>query len=230
VTKSLYDGIHDQRQREFCSATAEISERWIEPGQLVLDVGCGEGDIAQFCGNRKDAVFVGVELSAARIREAHQKGLQITCSDAMNLPFKRAVFGVAMSHLLLECVPNPYRVLEEIRRTLRSDGSLILSVPNHSNLYEVIQSLFKPDQYSDYLVRYRNLFGYTAPYLFVMLKRTGYSVEQVVKFVGSLRLSDAGLFVRLGKWIARKMQTVTKLPLALSETIIVKAVLSCRES
>jgi len=220
----MWSGIHHQRQREFCRTTAEISERWIDPGKLVLDVGCGEGEIAQFCQKQKDAVVVCVELSVARICEAHKKGLQVILSDAMNLPFRSMTFDAAMCHLLLEHVPNPYKTLEEIRRTLKANGTLILSVPNHANLYEIMQCVFKPKQYSDYLTRHLNLYGYTPPYLFTMLNRTGYSIDQVVGFVSSLgRCSDTGISVRTGKWIARKIQSVVKLPLALSETIIVKA-------
>ena len=220
----MWSGIHHQRQRESCSTTAEISERWIEPGQLVLDVGCGEGAIAQSCRKQKDVVVVCVELSVARIREAHRKGLQAILSDAMTLPFRSMTFDAAMCHLLLEFVPNPYKALEEIRRTLKTRGTLIVSVPNHANLYEIVQCVFKPRQYSDYLTRHLNLYGYTPPYLFTMLNRTGYSIDQVVGFVSSLgQCTDTGMSVRTVKWMARKIQSVVKLPLAFCETIIVKA-------
>lgn len=220
----MWSGIHRRTQLEFCSITARISGEWIGPGQLVLDMGSGEGDIAQLCLCHKDVVVVCVELSLTRICEAHKKGLPVVLSDAMNLPFRSSIFDTVMSHLLLEFVPNPYKTLEEMRRCLKPSGALILSAPNHANLYEIFQCMFRPRQYSDYLTRHTlNLFAYTPTYLFVMLNRTGYSVDQVVGFVSSLRYSKAGTLVRSAKCVARKIQALKRLPLVLCETIIIKA-------
>lgn len=50
--------------------------------QLVLDVGCGDGDLLNKIKD-KSATF-GIELSSIRARRAKEKGIEVLVADAKN--------------------------------------------------------------------------------------------------------------------------------------------------
>ncbi len=95
----------------------------IRPQDVVLDFGCGAGNIlrALECGRK-----IGVEVNPAARERCEQAG--ITCyADAAEVP-ERSV-DVAISNHALEHVPSPVEALRQILRTLRPGGAFCLCVP-----------------------------------------------------------------------------------------------------
>ncbi len=109
---------------------------------IVLDVGCGNGDLLR---RIEDAVYaVGIELSSVRARRAKKNGLEIIISDAEHLPFKDGVFTICFAIEVLEHIPEPKNVVAELDRVSSSSACAIIVTPNDRNwfLYRVLAGNF----------------------------------------------------------------------------------------
>lgn len=98
---------------------------FLEPGQCVLDAGCGEGVLS--CLAAKQGVkVVGTDISALNIEGARDLAAEWDVdvaffqSDAEYLPFPDNSFDVVLSSHVLEHLPNFFRGLRELYRVTRS--------------------------------------------------------------------------------------------------------------
>ena len=104
--------------------SAEV--RWlaeaIPEGQgWALDLGVGRGVLRPLL-ERKGWRYVNVDLRPGR------NGLAV-CADAHSLPFRDGAFALIVAKDSLEHFENPWRAMEEIRRTLADGGALVIWVP-----------------------------------------------------------------------------------------------------
>lgn len=101
----------------------------------ILEDGCGLG--AYLAHLAKDArQAVGLEIEFERAAEAHRKLLQIINGEGEHLPFPDASFDLVLSHEVLEHVQDDRKSMEEIIRTLKPGGRLILFIPNRGYPFE----------------------------------------------------------------------------------------------
>jgi arsenite methyltransferase len=119
---------------------AGVASHWtlgrIEPGEVVLDLGCGAGTdlliAAQMTGPTGRAI--GVDMTATmltRVREsAAEMGLtNVELHETLieQLPLEDASVDVVISNGVLDLVPDKDAVMDEIDRVLRPGGRLQLA-------------------------------------------------------------------------------------------------------
>lgn len=110
-----------EKQADFTAAFTFQSLE-LGPGLKVLDLATGVGAMGarllRFCPGIQ---LVGVDLSQAQLAAAriNHPGLPVVHGDATLLPFPEATFDRVHCSWLLEHVPSPVAVLEEVRRVLR---------------------------------------------------------------------------------------------------------------
>ena len=98
------------------------------PGRL-LDVGCGIGTELEVARDRGWQAK-GVELSAPSLKVARASGLDVMAVPLADAGFAAASFDCVTVNHALEHIPRARPLLAEIRRVLRPDGLLFVSVPN----------------------------------------------------------------------------------------------------
>src|SRR5262249_9058658 len=82
----------------------------------ILDLGCGNGVFTQRLAT-DGASVVGLDFSLYLLKQ--NPGLQLTCGDALALPFRDASFDLVFEANLLHHVADGAGVIREMRRVSR---------------------------------------------------------------------------------------------------------------
>jgi SAM-dependent methyltransferase len=102
-----------------------------QPGESVLDIGCGGGETALDLVRAvaPDGTVVGIDVSAAVLAFAQRAGqgrerVQFIHADAQVFPFEPASFDAAFSRFGVMFFADPTAAFINIRRSLRPNGRL----------------------------------------------------------------------------------------------------------
>ncbi len=119
--------------------TADFELLGIQPGDRVLDAGCGTGRHACEIFRTLGADVVGVDLNRDDLRtaaftlgsmEALTGGSwMISQADVTRLPFRDEAFDVVICSEVLEHVPENRAAVSELVRVLKREGVIVVSVP-----------------------------------------------------------------------------------------------------
>ncbi len=101
----------------------------LQPGQRVLDLGCGVGSTASYLARRWGVASVGLDASARFIDEAAVRDPAITwvLGRAEEIPFPDGYFDCVFSECFISTLDHPDLVLQEVRRVLRPSGHLAVT-------------------------------------------------------------------------------------------------------
>jgi ubiquinone/menaquinone biosynthesis C-methylase UbiE len=121
--------------RELRQRTADLAR--IQPGEQVLDVGCGTGTLAIEVARRVGTVgrVAGVDPGTQQIARARAKGarrhlpIDFQIGVIEQLPFPDQTFDVVLSTLMMHHLPAPLKRqgLAEIARVLKPGGRLVIA-------------------------------------------------------------------------------------------------------
>jgi SAM-dependent methyltransferase len=120
--------------------TVDFSQFPVQPGELVLDMGCGGGRHA-FALYRRGAQVVALDMDAAELKDV--AGMfaalapevpagaraQAVRGDAYRLPFADATFDKVIAAEILEHLPDDHVAMAELARVLKPGGRLAVTVP-----------------------------------------------------------------------------------------------------
>jgi SAM-dependent methyltransferase len=107
----------------------------IQPGQRLLDVGCGPGALTAELVRRSGADAVSaVEPSASFAAAARQRlpGVDVRRSPAEQLPFPDDTFDAALAQLVVHFMTDPGQGLREMGRVTRPGGVVAACVWDHA--------------------------------------------------------------------------------------------------
>jgi demethylmenaquinone methyltransferase/2-methoxy-6-polyprenyl-1,4-benzoquinol methylase len=115
--------------------TAGLDRRWrretaasvVGPGDEVLDVCCGTGDLA-LAAAEAGGVVTGLDFSEPMLERARAKAPEVewVSADALALPFAGGSFDAVTIGFGLRNLANTERGLEEMRRVLRPGGRVAI--------------------------------------------------------------------------------------------------------
>jgi ubiquinone/menaquinone biosynthesis C-methylase UbiE len=100
--------------------------------QPILELGCGTGHWSEFLSEMGFNV-AATDISEAMLGIANRKNIKnvrFQKADASNLPFDNESFNSIVSITMLEFTDNVQKVLNEIYRVLKPNGSLVLGCLN----------------------------------------------------------------------------------------------------
>jgi ubiquinone/menaquinone biosynthesis C-methylase UbiE len=117
----------------------------VKPGQRILDVGCGRGEVAGQC-SRRGACVHGLDFSRAaleiashlRIAAAEAKEcLYLERASVLNLPFASQEFDrVFMLDIVEHLYPDELlAAFREVRRVMRPNGRLVIHTMPNADYY-----------------------------------------------------------------------------------------------
>jgi ubiquinone/menaquinone biosynthesis C-methylase UbiE len=113
-----------------------ISLAGVAPGEDVLDVGCGPGDLTMLARKWSGSAgrISGIDPSSEMIRVARSKAgrkaleIEYVVAAAEALPFDDSTFDQVLSSFMMHHLPEALRgqVLAEVHRVLRPGGRLLV--------------------------------------------------------------------------------------------------------
>ena len=130
-TKGLFNWMY-QTVRDYAIGTKVTLLKSVKKSGTHLDVGCGTGEFLNAC---KDAGFntEGIEPSELARKQAIEN-FNLSISENTHLEqFQNNKFdSISMWHVL-EHVSNLNDLIKDFNRILKSDGKIIIAVPNHKS-------------------------------------------------------------------------------------------------
>jgi SAM-dependent methyltransferase len=101
----------------------------------LLENGCGVGMYLQHLAPHAETM-IGLEYDLVRARAARAHSANLINGASEQLPFPSNTFDAILSHEVLEHVRDDRRAMEEMLRTLKPGGVMVLFVPNLGYFYE----------------------------------------------------------------------------------------------
>ena len=104
----------------------------LEPGQQLLDLGCGAGGISEYIAEHRGAVVSGIDYSASAITAARQRNQSVTSRlrfieadlNQLDLPAERYHAAIAIDSLYW--VSDIAQTIMDIAGALRSGGQFLI--------------------------------------------------------------------------------------------------------
>ena len=115
----------------------------IHKEDYVLEVGCGAGNVIEKASRGK---LFGMDISLYILSKAKEKlnqKIYLLQADAQYLPFKDQVFKQIICSEVLEHLLDPSAGLLEIVRVLKTQGAVIISIPNESLINQIKSILIR---------------------------------------------------------------------------------------
>ena len=135
------------------SALLRLSEK-----SVVLDVGCGSGELVKFLSGIVPCNYTGVDIDQALISYAEKHNgspsCHFLCANAYRLPFDDNSFDVVVSHTFLTAVFDVETAMREMQRVCKP-GGIVASISPES----LLSSPFESGSYKEcsWLLEYRHL-------------------------------------------------------------------------
>ena len=115
----------------------------------LLDLGCGQRPFEDMLLEHAGS-YVGLEYDRQRYRLTPPD----IWASALDLPFRDASFDAVLASQVLEHVPEPAQLFQEVSRILKPGGHLILTAPHIWGIHEVPHDYFRFTSYGlEYLAR-----------------------------------------------------------------------------
>lgn len=108
----------------------------------MVDLGCGNGWILGHSGN-VSPVAVDISHLNCKLTTQNTASTKAIQADAQNIPLQNESFDLVVCTDLIEHVPHPTAVVQEIMRILRPGGVLIFGCPFEQDLSYYQSSRYK---------------------------------------------------------------------------------------
>ncbi|MFX1559082.1 MAG: class I SAM-dependent methyltransferase [Promethearchaeota archaeon] len=140
INEKIYSKVFTESNERYHIEQKEKLERIVdlfEPCDRVLDVGCGDGWFGKRIIEDFGAEVHGVDISMDALKKAELSGLKVKKQDldGNKLSYPNKYFDAVLCGDIIEHLINTEFFLKEIRRVLKKNGFLILSVPNIATYY-----------------------------------------------------------------------------------------------
>jgi ubiquinone/menaquinone biosynthesis C-methylase UbiE len=193
--------LHFRLLRRFEQPRTEVVAALLPGGQALLDIGCGDGELARRVAGRY-ARITATDISPVVLDEARSKtgGASVTFTELdanRPLPYPAAAFDAVVSLSTMQYLFDPEAFLAEARRVLAPRGTLVVEVPNMAYLPQRLRLLAGRPLRTSFWRRGidgGNLHYFTGSLLANLCRRAGFTVD---------RLTGSGVAGPLRAWWPR---------------------------
>jgi SAM-dependent methyltransferase len=162
----------------FVSDLAGVVLAWLDPqpGERILDLGCGDGALTRRLQEHGCAV-IGVDASAAMVAAARDLGLDARQIEGQALPFE-ACFEAVFSNAALHWMLPPEAVIAGVARALVPGGRFVAELGGQGNVAAIHGALKAALARRDLAVESDTYFPSPDTYR-TLLVAAGFTVERI---------------------------------------------------
>lgn len=196
-----------------------------QPGEHVLDLGCGDGQLTRRIA-ATGASVVGIDASPEMVAAAQAGGIVAELGDAEALPFAPGSFDAVFSNAALHWVRDQDAMLTEVHRVLKRGGRFVAEMGGHGNVAAIriaFQAVLARHGHAD---RQGDENYYpTAEAYSRRLERHGFRVDRMTLFPRPTPLPSQGDEPGMSVWLRTFRRGVLQgLPEALRATVVEETV------
>jgi SAM-dependent methyltransferase len=192
-----------------------------QPGEEILDLGCGDGQLTRRIGDA-GARVIGVDSSPQMVEAARALGIAAEVAEAEALPFADGQFDAVFSNAVLHWVRGQDAMLGEVRRVLRPQGRFVAEFGGHGNIAAIhvaLRAVFQRhglDDSADRLNYYPSAESYGE-----RLRGHGFQVRQIALIPRPTPLPESGM----EGWLRTfRRGLLEELPEKLRESVVAETV------
>ncbi len=173
---------YDTHARFVSRLAGEVVE-WldIKPGEKLLDLACGDGDLTVELA-KAGADVIGIDSSSELLAAARQKGVDARLMDGQAIDFENqfdAVFSNAALHWMLD----QDSVLNGVHKALKPQGRFVAEFGGHGNVAAIVTAMRAVAIHRGGDVSLANPWFFPSPPVYrQMLEEHGFTVKRIGLF------------------------------------------------
>jgi protein O-GlcNAc transferase len=208
---------HDEEAKVegYRELVGKIRQRTGREKPSILDVGSGRAELVRAALREGCDDVVGLEFAAAMIAHAKTHGIELIAETIEDYA-KRAnrVFDAVVMNAVLEHVYDPDSMIKAARGLLRDGGILYVDVPRDPNLLTELVRFANRARGSRAVINISptwppyHVFGFTERSLGALLRKHGFTLEEVVVRSNPFVPHDGRLADRVKAFVASQVSRV----------------------
>ena len=172
-------------------------------GERILDLGCGEGELAIEISKR-GSIVEAVDFSARMVQAAKARGINAKIMSATNLTYENkfdAVFSNAVLHWVLE----PKTAIKNINKALKERGRFIAEFGAEGNVANIVNAMKRVFKKHPEFKEYKDIWYFpTISEYKKLLEENGFRVEYIKSIPRATSIDD------INNWIDLFTKDLTK--------------------
>ncbi len=175
-------------------SAGEVLE-WLaaRPGERILDLGCGDGQLT-FRIAATGAAVVGVDASPEMVAAARSRDIQADEAGAELLPYAGGGFEAVFSNAALHWVRGQEEMMGEVRRVLKPGGRFVAEMGGHCNIAAIRVALMAVLARHGFGDREDGVNYYPTPESYRRrLERHGFKVSKITLIPRPTALPESGM-------------------------------------
>jgi SAM-dependent methyltransferase len=192
-----------------------------QPGECILDVGCGDGQLTERIA-ATGASVTAIDSSPEMVAAARARGIVAEEGFAESLPYPNHVFDAVFSNAVLHWVRGQDEMMAQVHRVLRPNGRFVAEMGGHGNIAAIrvaFSTVLAHHGFADLDDR-GNYYPTTGTYT-RRLQQHGFTVTRILSFPRPTPLPASGMTGWLNTFCRG---TIDALPEHLKETVVEETV------
>jgi trans-aconitate methyltransferase len=164
-----------------------------QPGERILDLGCGDGQLTQRIAT-SGARVIGIDSSPAMVKAARESGVKADQGSAEKLPYPDHIFEAVFSNAALHWVRGQDEMLSQVHRVLLPGGRFVAEMGGHGNIAAIrvaFAAVLSRHGFAD-LGERGNYYPTSETYC-SRLERHGFAVDKIALFPRPTPLNESGM-------------------------------------
>lgn len=164
-----------------------------QPGERILDLGCGDGQLTERLA-AAGAVVRGADAAAQMVAAARARGVVADVANAEALPYADAEFDAVFSNAALHWVRDHDAMMRSVYRVLRPGARFVAEMGGHGNIAAIRVALMAVLEKHGYGDLENDVNYYPTPVAYTgRLESAGFSVERIALIPRPTRLEAGGM-------------------------------------